>query len=397
MINPDATPRIQLLATATDLIQQSIVIGDQVLYTTPMKYPYFPYVLNFGYFNEGDYWGFVDDLIWPQICVNRYFTQQDYQLGAANKGLTTVVSSLLQKGFGIEQLRQEKSKTAPLIPVLQHNAIQEHPNTAVNPELFNGINMSIMRMNDYAGGKNVLGQQENAAESGRAVIARAEMGGVGRLPLFDHLRFWRKQGSERIVWLIKNFMPTGQVLRIIGADGDVEYVEVDDQLINSLMEIKYDIVIDEVVKTETVKEAQFQALKEYASVTQMPWEVIAPFLLELSPIPERTKREILDGLEVSKAMKEQQAQQQKQQKMTQEVQDSLFKAMLRKQADQGEEIKAQEQEAQRKEKNLKTKLDDIEAAKMEMSQGHTSPTEQNQMFDKLQTPEELSRVQQLQV
>ena len=391
LLNNDGTPRIQLLATSTDIILQTVIVGDKVLYTSPMRYPYFPYVLNFAYFNEGDYWGFVDCLISPQKLVNRYLSQWDYQLGASTKSAITVVESLLKKGFGITQAQEELSKTAPLLPVLQHNAFQAMPNQPVNPELFQGINVGIARMNDYTGGKNVLGMQENAAESGRAVLARAEMGGVGRLPFFDKLRFWRKQISERLIWLIKNFMPTGQVLRIIGASGDVEYVEIDDELIDSLMEIRYDIAIDEVQKSESIKQSQFQTLKEMFAVMQVPMEVALPYMLELSPIPESIKRRITENIQSYQTFMQQQAQQQKEQKLSTEVQDSLFKQMLRSQATQQEEIQAGEAEVQRRQQNLKTKLDDIERAKMEQQQQNLSPTDTSNLFDKLRTPEELSQ------
>lgn len=392
LLNPDGTPRVVLITNSTDAIQQTVIIGDQILYSKPIAYPDFPYVLNFAYLIDGEYWGFVDSLIDPQDLVNRFFSQWDYQLGTSSKNAVTVMDTLLPRGFGLEDFRREFSSTTPVIPVLSHEAMQQHQNVPVNPELFQGIMFGIGRMNDYAGGRNALGLQENAAESGRAVIARAEAGGTSRLPLFDKLRLWRRNVTLRIVWLIKNYMPTGQMLRIIGTDDDVQYVDVDDGLIDSLHELKYDVVIDEAVKSDTMKERNFEQLKELFSTIQIPAEIALPILIEFSNLPGSKKRELLQQIESYQVYQQQKAAAEKEQKITQEVQDSLKRKRIKEQLERQEELDEVERDTNKKKNKIKTELDDIEEARLALQQGTLSPSERNRIYEGARTRGEIGDI-----
>lgn len=390
LINPDATPRIAMVIDSTDMFAQAIVIGDQLAEYNYTALTDFPFVLSFAYFVDGEYWGFVDSLVDPQRLVNTFFSQWEYQLGASNKNLITVVSSLLRKGITIEDVRREVSKTAPVLDVFQHDAIRPWPNTPVNPELFQGIMFGIDRMTNYAGGKNALGLQENAAESGRAVLARAEQGGIGRLPLFDKLRLWRNNLTLRMVWYIKNFMPSGQIVRITGMDDDVAFVELDDGVLDTLKEIKVDIIIDEAVKSDSMKERNFQQMKELFSVIPgLPPEIVSNIMLEYSGLPQSKKSEIQKQLEFYKTYTQQKAEMMKNEKLTQEVKDSLQKQSIRQMIEGSQQLQDTEQELKKKAKNVKTQLDDIEKMRLQMAEQQNSPTQINQAQSKFLTQDEL--------
>lgn len=391
LLNPDGTARVAIVIDMTDAYVQTVIIGDQVADYNWTALTDFPFVLVFAYFVDGEYWGFVDSLIDPQKLVNTFFSQWEYQLGASTKNMTTVISSMLRRGLTIEDVRREISKTAPVLDVYQHDAIRTWPNVPVNPELFQGIMFGIDRMTNYAGGKNALGLQENAAESGRAVLARAEQGGIGRLPLFDKLRLWRLNLTLRLVWYIKNFMPNGQIIRLIGADDDVQFIEVDDGVLDTLQEIKVDIIIDEAVKSDSMKERYFQQMKElFAVIPGLPPEIISNIMLEYSSIPQSKKGEIQKQLEFYKNYMQQQAEAAKQQKLSQEVQDNLTKKMIRQQLEGSQELQASHDQLKKEQKNVKTQLDDIEQMRLDIAQQQAdNPQQIAQLQNKLNTPEEL--------
>jgi len=390
LVNPDASPRIALVVDTTDGFIQTIIIGDEVAEYEMTSLTDYPFVLNFAYFLDGEYWGFVDSLIDPQRLVNTFFSQWEYQLGASTKNLITVVASMLRKGVSIEDVRRELSKTAPVLDVYQHEAIKTWGNVPVNPELFQGIMFGIQRMTDYAGGKNALGLQENAAESGRAVLARAEQGGIGRLPLFDKLRFWRVNLTLRLVWYIKNFMANGQIVRLMGIDEDVQFVELDTGVLDTLKEIKVDIIIDEAVKSDSMKERNFQQMKElFAVIPGLPPEIVSNIMLEYSGLPQSKKSEIQKQLAFYQEYMAQKNETMKEEKMTQEVKDSLRKKSLREMMEGSDQLQEAEQELKKKEKTVKTQLDDIEKMRMQMAEQQNSPTEINQAQNKFLTAEEL--------
>lgn len=393
LINPDGSPRVALVIDSVDNIIQTIIIGDEVVEYNVTALTDFPFTICFGYFNDGDFWGFVNSLKDPQRLVNTFFSQMEYQLAGGHKNLTTVVPPLLWHDFTFQDYVRESARTNAVIPVKQQSAIEVRSNTPTNPEYFQYIMFGIQRMIDYAGGRNTLGFSENAAESGRAVIARAEQGGVSRLPLFDKLRHWRILQTLKLVWYIKNFMNANQILRIIGVDEDVAYINIDDQLLESLREIKVDIIIDEAVKSDTIRERNFQQMKELFSVMPgLPPEIVANIMLEYSGIPQSKKREIKEQLEFYRQYMQQKAEMQKQEKLTQEVKDSLVKRMLKEQMLASEKLEEAEVKLKKKQRRVKSKLDDVERMRIEREEENLGPTEVSAMADRAKTNEEIGGV-----
>jgi len=391
LLLPDGSDAVVIRTDAVDTFIQTLVLGEEVLFSKPISIPNYPWVLCFSYFDDGDFWSFVDNLIDPQILTNRSFSQLDYQLGTAGKNVLTVIEPALKKGFTIESLRREISKTSPVIPVVNHDALRPIPNQPVNPEYFQNIMFAIQRINDYGGGKNVMGLQESAAESGRAVIARSEQAGVGRLPFFDNLRLWRRQITERAVWYIKNYMSPGQIVRVIGSDQDVSFLNLDDSVLETISEISYDIIIDEAIKSASVRERQYAQLKDLFAVIQAPAEVVTPILLEYSDIPMSKKKEILQYLSFYQEYIQQKAQVMKQQEQQQSVMDSLQKQTLRDMLVQGKEMEAQGQEIQKQQDTLRIKLNDLENMRNQIQSGQNTPGSINAMNEKLRTPEEIQQ------
>ena len=391
--NGDGTQRIVQLVTTANCVYQSIMIGLKVIEHNKLAMPDFPYVMMFAQFQDGEYWSPIRSLIDPQMFLNRSLSTLDNVIGSSTKNMLTVQKELLGTGFGLEDLRREISKVAPIIKVKDHRAIQAHSPSPVNPALFDTMSFAISRMNDYSGGKNLLGLQENAAESGRAVMARAEAGGTGKLPMFDNMRIWRKSITERVIWWTKNYMSDAQIFRVIGAHDDVPFVQLDDGVLNTFREIKLDIIIDEAVKSDTVKERELMQFKELAQVVPIPPPVLTKIMTELSTLPESTKREIMEAYETYNQFEQQQQAQQEEAKMTKEVQDSFKRKKMKETLELTEDLQQVEQDLATKEKAVKKQLDDIEKAEMQMREGATSPMERGRQQESLNTSEEIRKAQ----
>jgi hypothetical protein len=358
----DGTSRVAFVTTTVDKMLQTIIVGDTVISSTLTDLSDFPFVVFFAYFSDGDFWAFVDSLIDPQYLVNRFFSQWDYTLGASHKNMITVQESLLKRGWSVEKVRQEISRTAPVIPVMNHAAIEPRPNNPVNPELFQGIMFGIGRMNDYAGGRNALGLQESAAESGRAVIARAEQGGLARLPLFDKLRNWRQNLTYRLLWWIKGYMSPAQMLRIVGKDDSIKFTNIDDLVLSGLREIKTDVVVDEATKSESIRERQYQQTVQFFQTVQglVPGDIVVDMLLELSELPESKKDEMRSKLEFSQAYQQQKEQQQNEQKLQQQVVDAQKRKSIKEMLERDEELKDATEQVRKSQKEMSKEVDELQ-------------------------------------
>ena len=350
----DFTPKVSFMSTAVNRTMYTALIGDIVAVRQLTSLSEFPYVVCFAYFDEGDFWGFIDNLLSPQIGINRAYSQWDYSLGTSMKNPITVVSAMLSAGWTIEEVRREISKTSPVIPVKAHGAIQPMASPPINQQIFNAIPFNISRIVDYSGGKNVRGFTENAAESGAAVVARAEQGGVSKLPLFDAIRLWRKGIAERIVWYMKNYMPTQQILRLIGNDDELTMVPIDDGVLNTLQEIKFDITVDEAIKSETVKERYFDQVMKFSQMGAIPQELLAEFMIEYSSLPESKKENMRLSLTAYKQQKQEEMEMAKQQKIQMQVSDSLTKKKMKESIEAQDGISETQEELDRRAKSIET-------------------------------------------
>jgi len=390
IINDDGTHKVFIGTAEQDQIKQTVVVGDLLVINEITILPDFPFVAYFPNFSHGEFQSFVEALIYPQILINRSFSQWDYILGASHKNVVTVMESLLRRGWDVEAVRREISKTVPVIPVMTHGAINSIPNNPVNPQIFQNIEFGIGRMQDYAGGRNSLGLTESAAESGRAVIARAEQGGVAKLPLFDALRFWRLKLTERIVWYIKNFMTPRQIIRIIGDDKDVQYVNLKNELLDTLEDAKVDIIIDEAIKSETMRERYFQQMLQLSNLMQLPPEITMSILLEYSSIPETKKNEIRQQLTFYTKYMEMKAKDAEEQKLALQVERELKKQTMKDAKRLGEQLAAASEDIKRQAKEVQTKMKNLQkmqqkaqeeqmkdALLMQLSQQNGSQDQQN--------------------
>ena len=393
IVYEDGSMRVLFTTQQETKLMLTVVVGNFLAVREMTILPDFPYVPYFPYFAHGDYQSFVDQLISPQILINRSFSQWDYLLGASHKNVITVMESLLKRGWTAESVAREISKTAPIIPVMNHGALNAVPNNPVNPQIFQNIEFGISRMNDYAGGRNSLGLQENAAESGRAVIARAEQGGVSKLPLFDALRLWRLRITQIIVWYIQNFMSERQIMRIIGDDKDVHYVNLTPQLMNTLKELKVDIIVDEAIKSETMKERNFTQILQFSQIAQLPPEITVPIFLEYSSLPQSKKEEIKSQLEFYKEYMQQKAQMMQQEKIKREVEASIARKQLKAQYELGDEMAATNEEIQRQAREVATKLENLQKMKQQAEQEEAEQQALQQMQQQLALMQQAQEIQ----
>ena len=87
-------------------------------------------------------------------------------------------------------------------------------------------------------------------------------------------------------------MSPSQMIRLIGDDKDIYYVELDDGITSTLREIKTDIVIDEAIKTESMKERYLQIMTQAIQMLQLPQEVAMALIMDYLPLPSSKKERL---------------------------------------------------------------------------------------------------------
>lgn len=335
LIDERGEDRVYMQETGRDAIFQSVICGDRCCHRIETDLPDFPFTLCYAYFQDGTYFPPVDQLYHPQIFYNRMIAELDNQIGRSAKHLTMVVESQLATGFTYNDVVSGIARTGFVVPVRNIDAIKQLPNQPVSPDLPNAINFASSFMIEAVGGSNALGLQENAAESGVAVQRRQQAAGTARLPLFDHLRLWRKKVTEKMVWYIKNYLDEQQTIRIIGKDNlgkdTVEFLNLDDGIMDSLKEIQTDISISERSDTETSRQSQFQQLMEIFKVSgdTIPAELKLMTIIKFSDIDPKEKNELLSAVQFYQKYMQQQMEMQHQEKLKAQVIDSITRTQLK--------------------------------------------------------------------
>lgn len=315
-----------------EVFLQSILIGNKCVSFKKTDLPAFPYHIYIPIFWDGDWISPVDTLISSQRFSNRMISEWDNQMTRNNKNMVTVKSQLLEQGYTIEQFVQERSRAAATIPVRDHDAIRLHPNQPASSDFPNLLSIAQQYMMEAAGGANILGLQENAAESSKAVKARQAAAGLARLPLFRALEQWRKSQTELALWYCQEYLSDGQTLRIIGEDSDVQFIPIEREDLDSIKESRTDIVIDSAVDSSIAREASFESMKEFFQATQgsIPPEIQYATLLELNPhIPKKVKESLQGKMEFYKQYIEQVQKQAIDEKLQQSAEKSVQGQALR--------------------------------------------------------------------
>jgi len=318
LVDADGNDRLLLVELKKDEIVQSLCIGNECVQTVSTDLPTFPYQVFFANFYDGEFWSLVDGLISPQRFLNRMISEWDNQMGRSNKAMMTVVQNWLPTGWTIDRVSQERSRTGAVIPVTRHDAIQVHPNQQVSPDFPNLVNLTQGFMTDVAGGQNILGLEENAAESSKTVKARQAAASLARLPLFSNLQSWRQSVTELVLWNMKQYLGEGQVVRIIGENLKVEkFLKLDTDTLDTIREARTDIVIESSVDSEIAREDTFNTWLQFFQTMQgaIPYEIMLPMLIKLSPGINGEERE--EFLKMYQFYSDWQAQQQQAQQQAQ--------------------------------------------------------------------------------
>lgn len=324
---------ITLARINKEIIQQTIMVGDIIIEQELSTMPAPPFTMSFANFVLGDFWGHIDGLIDKQDIINRSWGMQDYLLGTSIKGGYLVIKSFLDESYqrDPEKLIEDASQPTPYIFANNSNALQPIAPNLIPPQYLQNMNFMISKMTDDAGGNTMFGIQENAQESAAAIEARARQGGIGRLEFFDNLKFWRKQIELKVAWYLKNFLSPAQWRRIIGTYSNLNSDEIDDNVLETLEELKVDVVIEEAIKSDTMNERILKQFTDIAIATKMSPEMTLPFMLKLSSLPAAIKDEMLNLIPFYQEYMEKQAEAARIQKYNTQVEASIYKEQRRTQ------------------------------------------------------------------
>ena len=186
-----------------------------------------------------------------------------------------------------------------------------------------------------------LGRETNA-NSGKAILARQDQGGVVTSELFDNLRWAVQWAGELELSLVEQFFTSEKTVRLVGERGTASFVEVNardpntGQILNDITATKADFVVSQQDYRDSLRIAMFESLMEIVGrIAQMdPNTALAmlDLVVEMADIPNRDElvsriRELNGQRDPeAEATPEEQAQQQQQAQAQQAQQQMMMEA-----------------------------------------------------------------------
>ncbi|MCS7001204.1 MAG: hypothetical protein NZ481_10165, partial [Candidatus Kapabacteria bacterium] len=167
---------------------------------------------------------------------------------------------------------------------------------------------------EAGGGQNILGLQENAAESGKAVRARQSAAGLSRVPLYYNLQQWKKDTITTILWYIRNYSSEDQ-LRLILEDPRVGAAfEYKPGIYNTLKSIETDVAITIATDTETARQEVYNQILQMLNsglAASLDPKTLLTLLVEMNPyLTEEVKNKIYSTDAIAGQIRQQLAVQQ---------------------------------------------------------------------------------------
>lgn len=135
---------------------------------------------------------------------------------------------------------------------------------------------------------------DSRAQSGKAIIAKQEQGGLTTASLFDNLRLAIKLSGEIVLSCIEQFYSDEMEIRITGRRGRSDFQKVNAPGMPNLTDIQADFVVAEEDFRESTRLAMFEAMIDM--VGQMGPDMglqVMDLVLEMSDLPDPQKSEFV--------------------------------------------------------------------------------------------------------
>jgi len=316
-----------------DVFVQTILVGNDAVQQVTTDLPCFPYQPFFSNFIDGECWAYVDGMISPQKFLNRMISEQDNLIARGNKQLMTVIEGLLPKGWDAARVQRERGVPGKVIPIQRDGAINAIDHKPIPFEYGQLAASTAQHILEMGGGANIMGLQENAAESGKTVKARQAAAGLSRVKLFANLRSWRKQVTEMMLWQMKEYLNDRQIIRVVGTDQDVNYYKLKKDDLDRIKDMRTDISIEPTVESDIAREETYNQILQFlqtgagAALDPMTQTML---LLESNPsMPREIKNKIISMSQQFQAFQQWQSEQSKIQKNVQSVEQTLEKSGIK--------------------------------------------------------------------
>lgn len=330
---------------------------------SPFRHDHFPFIPVWAYRNRrtGLPYSPITQLMGPQEALNHRMSRSLYE-ASANQ-LMMEEDAFNPEVMNVKELRAELDDphgTAIFARgALAGQKVRDRDNKGAAQFMLQLGQYDVQTIRQMSGVTGENRGLDTNSQSGKAVLAKQEQGGLVTMELFDNLLFARQMEGEMVLSLAEQFMTQPMTIRVAGEGGKQEYSQinqpgVDGEYLNDITKRKAHFSVGEQAWKQSFAEAAFESLMQVMTqlASAAPQVVIGMLDVVFEMHPNLPRKEAIlkriravngqtadDGKMTPEQMQAQQ-QQQAIAKAQFEAQMAQLQADIRKAQAQGEKLEA---------------------------------------------------------
>jgi hypothetical protein len=197
----------------------------------------------------------------------------------------------------IEELRQEVARPDAIIVRNRGKELKIHRDNNLAEEQLQLMDRNATHIRNVGGVTPENMGRVTAADSGKAIIARQEQGGVVTAEPFDNLRYAVQLEGELSLAMVEQFYTMPKVVRILGERGAAKYHEINKidpetgEVLNDITAAHADYVVSEQDFKSSLRQAMFESLFDIVGrLAQMNPQValnLLDLVVDMADLPNR--------------------------------------------------------------------------------------------------------------
>jgi len=253
--------------------------------------------------NKNLWFGLGRNLRDPQRWVNAFFSSIIWQLMVNAKGGVMMEEDAVEDMAEFEESWSDPSK----VTWLRSGAIAAGKfQTKPSGEYPQGMDRLMQFSMDALPGVSGINAELLGLSQGDQpgiVEAQRKQGALAIIAwYFDALRRYYQEAGRTMLWMIRDFMADGRLIRIVGEEG-AQYIP----LMRDPLTAVFDIIVDEAPTSVNMQERVWAALKEMIPLAISAGVQIPPQVIQYSPLPDDLKQKWLASLQQPPSQQQQQA------------------------------------------------------------------------------------------
>ena len=185
-----------------------------------------PITMFFPIFLMGKFISLMDFLKSPQQFIDRLWSQIDFILGRSIKKVIVANPAYLAENETKESATKKLNQVGGIIWSKNVDGMmKELQDSGFNGQLLQITEIMKSYLEDLPGGKSFQGLGEGASESGVAFQKKQQQGTMVASIFLNNFKRWKHQVGERLLWSIKKYSQSEQIIKINGGELKPEMLE----------------------------------------------------------------------------------------------------------------------------------------------------------------------------